>query len=136
MQVAGGIHMEVHGEEKYRQSPSEVNTPGAQNITISWSTLDRSSNDSETHVSTNVSRAPFPHITLLLRRRKEFPFLVRARKARWYREDPGVRETRVSAPYSPACVLLFCRPKICEGHKNVCLYSDDIMRSSRTCRRR
>lgn len=56
-----------------------------------------------------------------------------SRKARRYREDPGVRETRVSAPYSPACALLFCRPKICEGHKNVRLYNDDIIKSSRTC---
>jgi len=63
--------MEVHEEEKYRHSPHR------KLILLALRTLQFagqcSSNDNKTHAQQNVSRAPFPHITLLLWRRKEFP---------------------------------------------------------------
>lgn len=105
--------MEVHGEEKVStQSPSEVNTPGAQNITICWSTLSIALATTSRRTLNECVSGSLPSHHPPTSKAQRIPILVQARKARWYREDPGVRETKVSAPYSPACVLLFCRPKI------------------------
>lgn len=125
--------MEVHGEEKYRHSLlRKLMLLALRTLQFAGQRPIALANDSKMHDQRMCHGLPSLTSPSYFEGAKNSHSRTSSRKARRYREDPGVRETRVSAPYSPACALLFCRPKICEGHKNVRLYNDDIMMSSCT----